>query len=99
MGKHFELALTAAEALVRFKPWEPDGWSHRSFALHGMKRAAEAQENLRPAAEKFSNEWLIWYNLACYACLKIDAAACRLRPILYYRRAGLGEFADAPLMT
>ncbi len=33
-----------------------------------MKRTAEAQEKLRPAADKFPKVETILYNLACYAC-------------------------------
>jgi hypothetical protein len=33
-----------------------------------MGRTAEAQQKLRPAAEKFPDDWRIQYNMACYAC-------------------------------
>ena len=68
MGKHFELAATVADAVLKGLPEEPEGWIHRSQALHEMDRTADAQEKLRPAAEKFPDDWRIQYNMACYAC-------------------------------
>jgi len=56
-------------ALVRAAPERSFGWIHRSFALHELKRTPEAVDLLVPAAFHFPNEWLIRYNLACYACL------------------------------
>jgi hypothetical protein len=44
------------------------GWIHRSFALHELKRTEEAANLLVPAAILFPKEWVIRYNLACYAC-------------------------------
>jgi hypothetical protein len=43
--------------------------SHRSFALHELKRTAEAEVLLLPALERFTDEPTIPYNLACYACV------------------------------
>jgi tetratricopeptide (TPR) repeat protein len=65
-AKHFELATAAADGLVKMLPEDSEGWIHRSYALHEMGRTAEAQEKLRPAAEKFPTKWEICYNLACY---------------------------------
>ena len=67
-AEKWEHALTIAEALVNLLPDDPYGWIHRSFALHELKRTAEAQEELRPAAETFPKEHVVFYNLACYAC-------------------------------
>jgi len=67
-AKHWELALVVSERLVELLPDELEGWIHRSFALHELKRTAEAKGKLLPAVEKFPKEHLIFYNLACYAC-------------------------------
>ncbi len=66
-AKHWELALVVAESLAKHLPGEPEGWIHRSFALHEMRRTKEAQALLLPAATLFPDHWLIAYNLACYA--------------------------------
>ena len=39
-----------------------------SFALHELKRTKEAYERLRPVIDRFPGEWMMRYNLACYAC-------------------------------
>jgi tetratricopeptide (TPR) repeat protein len=57
-----------AEAVVKSAPYVPQGWTNRSFTLHQLKRTQEAFDLLEPAAELFPGEWLIRYNLACYAC-------------------------------
>jgi hypothetical protein len=44
--------------------------------LHELNRTQEAFDLLLPAATKFSKEWTIHYNLACYSAqlLKLDDA-------------------------
>jgi tetratricopeptide (TPR) repeat protein len=61
-------ALSIAEILCRQTPESPFGWIHRSYCLHELKRTKEAWEALLPQADKFPKEWLICYNLSCYAC-------------------------------
>jgi hypothetical protein len=45
-----------AAAVVKLAPEKSNGWIHRSFALHELKRTDEAFDNLLPAAEQFPNE-------------------------------------------
>jgi Flp pilus assembly protein TadD len=40
-----------------------------AFALHELKRTAEAEVLLLPALDKLPKEPTIAYNLACYACV------------------------------
>jgi hypothetical protein len=61
-------ALAVAETLCRLAPSSPFGWIHRSYCLHELKQTQEAWESLLPTADRFPKEWLICYNLACYAC-------------------------------
>jgi predicted Zn-dependent protease len=65
---HWEFAHTIAHGLVALAPDEPVGWINRAFALHQMQRTVEAWHSLLPAARKFSNNPVVAYNLACYAC-------------------------------
>jgi tetratricopeptide (TPR) repeat protein len=65
-ARHWFAAMNVAAALVRLLPDEVDGWIHRSFALHELKRTAEARDLLLPAVAKFPKEASIPYNLACY---------------------------------
>ena len=61
-------ALTISEQLCALVPDNAFGWIHRSFCLHELKRTREAWDTLLPMAETFPREWLLRYNLACYAC-------------------------------
>jgi predicted Zn-dependent protease len=63
-------ALEQARALISIDPDRPTGWLHQAYALRrvpdgGLHRAHEA---LLPVAERFPQESVIPYNLACYAC-------------------------------
>jgi predicted Zn-dependent protease len=67
-AERWEDALQVAETLCHLVPESPFGWIHRSYCLHELKRTQEAWDLLLPVAERFPGEWLISYNLACYAC-------------------------------
>jgi Flp pilus assembly protein TadD len=67
---HWDAAVKVAEQILAVAPERPTGWLHRAYALRrapggGLQRAWDA---LRPAADRFPNEPIIAYNLACYAC-------------------------------
>jgi hypothetical protein len=66
--ERWEEGLRLAELLCAQAPEAALPWIHRSFCLHELKRTQEAWDKLLPKAELFPNEWLIRYNLACYAC-------------------------------
>jgi tetratricopeptide (TPR) repeat protein len=66
-AKRWPEGLAVAECLCRLAPESPFGWIHRSYCLHELKRTREAWDALLPIAERFPKEWLICYNLACYA--------------------------------
>jgi predicted Zn-dependent protease len=61
-------ALVVACEVVTAAPGRSAGWIHRSYTLHELKRTTEAMECLLPAADRFPDEPIIAYNLACYAC-------------------------------
>lgn len=68
VAKRWELAAEVAQALCKLVPENPLGWIHLSYSLHEMKRTKEAWDVLLPVANKFADDDLIAYNLACYAC-------------------------------
>src|ERR1035437_3751308 len=45
-AKKWEAALDIAAAIAQLDPDDPLGWVHRSYALHELKRTAEARDNL-----------------------------------------------------
>lgn len=66
LAKDWDDCIQIGNVLVEVDPERPDGWIHRSFALHENKRTGEALDALFPAAELFPSVWTIPYNLACY---------------------------------
>jgi tetratricopeptide (TPR) repeat protein len=60
---------TARELTVR-APEKPAGWLHLAYAVRRVLKdgLTAAWEVLRPAADRFPQEFTIAYNLACYAC-------------------------------
>ena len=67
-ARKWEAALDTAAALIQLDPEDPQGWFHRSYALHELKRTAEARDNLLGVVGKFPNSATMRYNLACYEC-------------------------------
>ncbi len=67
-ARRWEEALTVARAQVAAAPHEPTGWVNQSYALHELRRTAEARELLLAKVAEFPKLSLIPYNLACYAC-------------------------------
>jgi predicted Zn-dependent protease len=80
-GKDWENALGVATTLTSLDPNEKHAWISRSFALHELKRTAEARENLLAVLDRFPKFALMRYNLACYECQlgDLDAACEHLR--------------------
>ena len=67
-AKEWQLAAQVAEEFQRANPESPFGFVHLAYALHEMKRTLDAQNVLLPIVDKFKDEYIIRYNLACYAC-------------------------------
>jgi predicted Zn-dependent protease len=67
-AKKWDAALDIASALAQMVPEEPLGWVHRSYCLHEMKKTEEARDNLLRVVDKFPNDPIMRYNLACYEC-------------------------------
>lgn len=56
-----------ASTITKLAAEDSFGWIHKSFALHELKRTQEAYDNLIQIIDDFPEEWLMPYNLACYA--------------------------------
>ena len=67
-AKKWELAAEVGRAISEAIPDASFGWIHWAYSLHSMKRTQEAWDVLSPVVDKFPNEYLFRYNLACYAC-------------------------------
>lgn len=68
VAKKWEAALDIASALIQSIPEHQAGWVHRSHCLHELHRTQEARDNLLRVVDKFSADFIIRYNLACYEC-------------------------------
>jgi tetratricopeptide (TPR) repeat protein len=68
-GRRWEPALEVAELLMKKAPENASAWLHRAYALRRVPGGslAQAWEALLPASERFGNEPVVPYNLACYA--------------------------------
>ena len=82
--KNWKACVRTAEQLVQEAPEKPDGWIHRSFALHELDQTEKALSLLEPARDLFSKQWVIPYNLACYLTQlgRIEEAARELHSAL-----------------
>ena len=76
-ARHWALAVEVAGALTRLLPGEAEGWVHRSYALHELKRTTEARDALLPVLDRFPDDATMRYNLACYECQLGNLPAAR----------------------
>lgn len=101
----WEGSLSIAERVIALAPERANGWIHRSFALHELRRTQEARDNLLKAVELFPDQSIIPYNLACYACQlgDLDTArkwlrrALKLKGIEHLREMAMDDPDLAPL--
>jgi Flp pilus assembly protein TadD len=81
--KNWREGLAVAERELTSAPDDSSGWLHRAYAVRRVPGGSltQAWDALLPAAEKFPQEPVIAYNLACYACQlnQLDAAREWLR--------------------
>ena len=64
----WELAFEVAQSLSQNVPDASFGFVHMAVALHEMKRTEEARNVLLPVLNKFRDNYMMRYNLACYSC-------------------------------
>jgi Flp pilus assembly protein TadD len=70
-------ATAVAEFHLRVDPDDAEGWVHRSYSLHELRHTREALDRLLPAVDRFPEEGIIPYNLACYSCQLGDLPAAQ----------------------
>lgn len=66
--KDWERAAETGQVLCQIAQESPFGWIHLAYALHELKRTREAYDVLAPMVDRFPEEYVIRYNLACYSC-------------------------------
>jgi len=76
--KQWEACCDLARAITQAVPEHPLGWIHRSYALHELQRTAEARDNLLAVVDRFPQDVVLRYNLACYEC-QLDQAKAAMQ--------------------
>jgi predicted Zn-dependent protease len=66
--KRWDLAVDMARIMVQSMADNSWGHLHLAYSLHELKRTQAAYDTLRPVVDRFPEEWLMRFNLACYAC-------------------------------
>ena len=64
----WELSAEVAQEITVATPDNAWGFIHWAYNLHELKRTKEALAVLLPMADKFPDQYIIPYNLACYCC-------------------------------
>ncbi len=67
--RRFDQALTLARQLKAISPDDYWGYFSENLCLRDMHRLNEAYQVLKEAVKHFPENDLLWYNLACDACL------------------------------
>jgi tetratricopeptide (TPR) repeat protein len=67
-AKRWEMAVEVARCVKNMLPDDLWGYFHLAFALHELKRTQEAYDVVKAVVDKFPDNYLMRYNLACYSC-------------------------------
>ena len=83
-ARAYDDALDTARLLTHVAPQAFEGWWKLSYTLHELRRTQEAYDNLVYVLDRFSGEWLLHYNLACYLARlsRLDEARIHLKTAL-----------------
>jgi len=90
-AKNWEEAICVAREITQRTPELPFGWIHLAYSLHELRRTQEAYGTLKPISERFPEEWLMGYNMACYACQLGNQDEARDWLELAYKRGDKSE--------
>jgi predicted Zn-dependent protease len=63
--QRWDLAVEMARIMAQSMPDNHRGHLHLAYRLHGLKRTQAAYDTLRPVVNRFPEEWLMRFNLAC----------------------------------
>lgn len=74
-AERWSVVLDIAKAIITLAPERAFGWIHSANALHHLKRTEEARHTLVGILNRFRNDWLVRFNLACYECQLGNQAA------------------------
>ncbi len=69
--------IEIGKKLTKLAPESAQSWIHHAYALHELKKTREAFAVLSSVADRFPDEPIIPYNLACYSCQLGDPVGAR----------------------
>lgn len=74
------MAAAAARRMVEIDPGQPQWWVSLAYATRRHESVEKAEEILLEARKLHPKEAIIYYNLACYACVtgRLEQARERL---------------------
>lgn len=75
--ERWESVIPFAQRLANIDPGDSYPFYRWAYALHELKRTQEAWDTLIRVVDRFSDEWVIPYNLACYATQLGNLSAAR----------------------
>jgi len=64
----WDMAVEVAKGLREILPDNQWGHFYTAYALHKLKLTQDTYDTLKAVIEKFSEHFLMRYNLACYSC-------------------------------
>ena len=67
-AEKWKMAVEMAHVIAKFVPGNSYGFVKLACGLHELKRTKEARGVLLSIVERFPDDYLIRYNLACYEC-------------------------------
>ena len=76
-AKRWDLVIESADRLSRLMPDQSYACLRLAYALHELKRTQAAWTTLLRVADTFPDQWVIPYNLACYAAQLGDLPGAR----------------------
>ena len=101
----WKACVDLGRALTKVAPEFAQPWIHYAYALHELKQTREAFEVLSSVIDRFPEEPVIPYNLACYSCQLGDlvgardwlAQACKLGDAREWRQKAMEDPDLMPL--
>lgn len=67
-ARRLDGCMQIGATLIELAPDWSESWLAYCSALHWLTKTSEAYEVIKPQLRKFPQNWMIHYDLACYAC-------------------------------
>jgi len=78
-AKDWKAAECTAKEIAMREPNDPGNFINLAYATRRAKTVRKANAILLTAVDRFPNEAIVHYNLACYACLENELESAKAR--------------------